>query len=168
MKTKQLPFFATASDLAGLAREVSSQRPLSFVLAGLSSEQITTVLSNLNNPMPFETYLIFDRDKSVVWRRVPQRDGSDKYAMDQLDNPHTVSLQCGGMLDGIRLIAGQVGTATTHPLSDEIYSLFAKTIRQKFEKIKSYYVGPEAAQNLDTGVRLTPTATSPSTYDLVR
>jgi hypothetical protein len=75
---------------------------------------------------------------------------------------------CGGMLNGERLVAGQVGTATDEKESEEIFALFSKAIRSKFEKIQSYYVGPDAARLLDKGVRLTPGAKSPEAYDLAR
>ncbi len=91
-----------------------------------------------------------------------------KYAIDQRENSHAIALQYGGLVDGARLIASQLGTISTDSVSAQIYSLFAETIRRQFDKIQSYYVGPEAALLLDTGVRLTPTVKSPAIYDLVR
>jgi len=83
-------------------------------------------------------------------------------------NPQTVVLDSGGLVDRQRLIAGQIGTATVNKQSEEIYALFAKVVRRRFEKIKSYYVGPEAIRLFDLGTRLTPTAKSSEVYDLVR
>lgn len=168
MSRKGIPFFATENDLTALARAVSSQRPLSFVVAGLADEPTTTILHDFDNHAPFATYLVCDVGATVRVRRVPQRGCADKYAVDQLRNPHTVSLQTGGMLGESRLTAGQVGTTTTDPTSEEIYALFEKLIREEFEKIKSYYVGREAVRLMDKGVRLTATSKSPVSYDLIR
>lgn len=168
MKRKQIPLFATQSDLSALVREVSCNRPLEFVVGGLFDQPTLPVLSDLENPQPFMTYLVFDKGSTVVTRAVPQHSGGQKYAVDQMENPQTVAVQCGGMLDEHRLIAGQIGTVAVGKQAEEIYELFAKAIRRKFEKIKSYYVGPEAVLLLDKGVRLTPTTKSPETYDLVR
>ena len=164
----QIPIYATQSDLSDIAREVSSVRPLQFAVAGLFDQMETTILTDLESLLPFTSYLVFGKGRGITVRSIPQRNGAEKYAVDQIENPHTVVIQCGGLLDGQRLIAGQVGTVSTGKDSNEIYALFAKAIRRKYEKIKSYYVGPEAAQLLDKGVRLTPTAKSPETYDLIR
>jgi hypothetical protein len=168
MTRKVIPFFATPGDLTSLIQAASSERPLSFLAAGLSDEEPGPVFHDFKNHEPLQTYLVFDRDQNVTVERVPQRKGSVKYAVDQLKNPHTVSVRSGGLLDGKRLIAGQLGTVAKGPSSDQIYSLLKKTIRRQFTKIKSYFVGPEAAQLLDKGFRLAPTKKSPPTYDLVR
>jgi hypothetical protein len=95
--------------------------------------------------------------------------GGGRYAIDLLVNPKAVSMSTGGMLTDQQLIAGQIGTvATSDTDAVELYSLFARVIRKRFERVKSYYVGTEAARLLDDGVRLSATATSPQAYDLVR
>lgn len=163
-----MPIYATQRDLSALVKEVCSLRLIEFVAAGLFDQAVPTVLNDPEKLLPFTAYLVYDKGLDITVRPVPQRKGGVKYAVDILENPHTVDLSCGGLLEGQRLIAGQVGTITTGKPAEEIYALFAKVIRRKFEKIKSYYVGPEAVELLDNGLRLTPTAKSPETYDLVR
>ncbi len=46
--------------------------------------------------------------------------------------------------------------------------MFAMIIRKRCEKVKSFYVGPEAAVMLDNGARLSASPRSPQTFDLVR
>lgn len=168
MSKKQIPIFATEGDLSALIARVSHWRPLKFVRAGLFDEPMIDAFQGPIRPHAFATYLVLDRDRAVSVRIIPQRNGGKKYAVDQLDNRDSVSLQIGGMIDDDRLVAGQIGTATNEPSSAEIFSLFARAIEDQFVKIKSYYVGPEAMRLLDRGIRLTPTSKSPKDYDLVR
>jgi len=168
MPKKPLPIFATQGDLVALLQEVCCVRPLDLAVMGLFDQGEPAVLTDPKGLQPFTAYLVCDKGLGVAVRLVSQRNGGVKYAVDQLENPHTVALSCGGLVDGRRLIAGQMGTSAAGERAEEIYAILAKAIRRRFEKIKSYYVGPEAAQLLDQGLRLTPTAKSPETYDLIR
>jgi len=168
MTRRQVSIYATKGDLAELLTEVCGERDLGFVVGGLSEMRTPNIVGDIQELAPFTTYLVFEKGQDVRVREVSQRDGTIKYAVDQLDNPTTVVLQCGGLLNEARLLAGQVGTATEDIQSRNLYALFQKTIRRKYDKIRAYYVGIEAAQLLDKGVRLTPTAKSPEAYDLVR
>jgi hypothetical protein len=168
MARKQIPIFATESDIALIAGEVSRTQPLRFAVAGSVDQATVAVLDDLEHPEPFVTYLAGKEGIQFSVRTVPQRDGGNKYTVDQLENPGAVMIRCGGMLNDERLVAGQIGTATDEKESEEIFALFSKAIRSEFEKIRSYYVGPGAARLLDNGLRLTPSARSPETYDLAR
>ncbi len=168
MARKQIPIFATESDITTIAEEVSGKQPLRFVAAGSADQASPIVLDDLKHPEPFATYLVGKAGTQFVARTIPQHGGGNRYSVDQLENPGTVMIRCGGVLNGERLVAGQVGTATDEKESEEIFALFSKAIRSKFEKIQSYYVGPDAARLLDKGIRLTPSAKSPEAYDLAR
>ena len=163
-----IPFFATARDLASLLSAVAAERPLSFAAAGMFEEAPTSVLTGVDGSIPLKSYLMFDRDRGVRVEPVPQDRGPMRYAVDQKENPHTVALQYGGQVDESRLIASQVGTISTDPASEQIYSLCAAAIYRSFETIKAYSVGPEAARLLDTGVRLMSAPGAPPAYDLAR
>lgn len=168
MSRKQTVFFATHADLAAVVRDVMAVRPIDIVQGGLSSEPSLVVLTDADDLREFETYLIVDRGAPVNLREVPQRAGGLKYAVDQVDNAHSVVLQTGGKYTAQHLIAGQAGTVGGNKQSDDLYAVIAKDIRKRFEKVKSYYVGPEAASMLDGGLRLSATPNAPPTYDLVR
>jgi hypothetical protein len=142
-------------------------QPLRFVLAGMFDQRTPVESVDLNDAQAFAAYLIGKREFEPRAQAVPQRNGGTKYAVDQVENPQTIVIHCGG-LTGERLVAGQVGTASDSDESKELFELFSKLIRARFERIKSYYVGPDAAKLLDSGTRLTPTAKSPETYDLAR
>ena len=167
MTRKQIPIFATQNDLSEVLIEVSMQKQLSFVDSGLFDQALPSIFNDVKNIQPFRTYLAFDRGASIETRKVPQRDGSMRYAV-QLDSIHGVSIYSGALIEGRRLLAGQIAPFGEEVSSSEIYALIAKVVRSRFEKIKSFYVGPEAVQLLESGVRLAPTAKSPEIYDLAR
>lgn len=168
MPGKQIPLYATQSDLLAVVQEACSVRPLEFAVMGLFDEAKPTVLNDPEKLLPFTAYLVFDKGLGVIVRQVSQRKGGVKYAVDPMENPQAIVLRCGGLFDAQRLIAGDISTATRDAQSEALYALFAKVIRRRFDKIRSYYVGPAATQLLDSGVRLTSGAKSPETYDLVR
>jgi hypothetical protein len=175
----QLSHFASKADLESLLRAIESRRPLQFVVTGLFDspviETIQSLLatSNLGQLDVGDTnqaagYLVANREIPVEVRRVPQHGGGVKYALDQLSNPTTIALRPGGSFGEMCLISGQVGTASHHPSSLELFHTFGKEVRHQFTKIKSFYVGQEAVELLDKGWRLTSNAKSPALYDLRR
>lgn len=113
-------------------------------------------------------YLAAKRDVVLKVRPIPQRGGGLKYALDQLANPETVVLRLGGVSEEGCLLAGQVGTASANPDSVDLYRVFCTALVSQFTKMKSYYVGNEAAELLERGWRLTSSAKSPRIYDLRR
>jgi len=179
MPRNQLPFFATKDDLASLLRAVDSEQSLQFVLTGLFDSPVVEPMesllgvSNLGSVAVGDAnhepaYLVARRGIPIEVRPAPQRRGGVKYAMDQLANPETIAFRTGGAFGETCLIAGQVGTASDHPSSLELFKLFSKQIRHRFTKIKSFYVGREAGELFGKGWRLTANAKAPSLYDLKR
>lgn len=143
-------------------------KPIEFAVMGLFDRSELIALDDTDYLMPFTSYLVFEKGLSITVRSIPQRSGGIKFAVDPMENIHTMVLHTGGLNDHGRIIAGDISVATGSQAGEGIYSLFAKEIRRKFEKIRSYYVGPEALKLFDNGVRLTPTAKSPEAYDLAR
>jgi hypothetical protein len=162
MSTKQLPLFVTAKDFLTVVDEVNCHCKLEFVASGLFDQKEHDVLSNLNSLNPFCAYLYFEEGTAILERIVQQKKGGVKIAVDQILNPSTVVLNFGGLTEnGQRLVSSQIGTATSCESSNQLFGLFSKIIRQKFEAIKSFYVGPEAAYLLEDGVVLAPSTKSP-------
>ena len=162
------PFFATEHDLAGILSDIDVERPIKVVAGGVfdtPTVQVASISTKLN---PSMTYLIADQGALIEVRAVPQRDGCRKFAIDQLDNPKTVALRAGGFIERCCLVAGQIGTSTNDPISLELYKYIAKRMKKLFVKVKSYYLGREAAQLLDEGIRLTANPKAPLIYDLSR
>lgn len=168
MSKRQTPLYATQNDLVNVAKSVCTRRPIEFSVMGLFDNSTPDASLGPDALRPFTNYLVYERGELVVVRPVPQRNGSVKYSIDTIENRRTMVLHCGGLIENARLVASDVSAATNDKAGEEIYSAFFKVIRGTFEKIQSYYVGPEALDLFENGVRLTPTAKSPAQYDLAR
>jgi hypothetical protein len=174
----QRHFYATAGDLLSLFQRVESKRRLAYTLTGMfTSSGLNTVYSGsaiptLLSPAPGSSaasgysYLVTDANQPVVVREVPQRAGGLRYAVDQLLNPESVTLLPGGIFPPNVLLYGSVGTASTTPSSVKLQRAFASAIGKLFQRVRAYYVGPQALELWHGGYRLTIGADSPSTYDL--
>jgi len=179
MSRNQINFFATRKDLEAVFGEVESLRQLQLVLAGLFDSPdivsyeclidlpcLNTVLDGF--PLLEHNFLIADNLSIINVREVPQRKGGIKYAIDQLLNPHTVTLRTGGIHASNFVSPGMVGTISRESTSLQIFKLLKKEILRQFVRIHSYYVGPEAEALLDAGWRLTRSLKTPTDYDLRR
>ncbi|MDR6523069.1 hypothetical protein J2789_005759 [Variovorax paradoxus] len=167
MKKSQTPVFATTDDWLRLVSGVLAKRPVTFSKTGMFEAPDVQEFDDGTGLESFASYLVLDKPNRPATRPVAQRGGGTKHALDQLDNPGSVVLQIGGM-EVDRLVAGQIGTVRTEQAAQDLYESFLSEVKKQFVKIKSYYVGPEAAGLLDAGHRLSPTSKSPSEYDLTR
>jgi hypothetical protein len=168
MAKKQTPFFASHSDLVSLLLDAATVQHFKIVLAGLFDSAHLCVLERVDNIMPCQIYLILEQSTTVELRKIEQRAGGCKYAVDQVSNSNSVFLYTGGLCLDQHLVAGQVGLISEDKDACVFYSLLVKLIKKNFEKIKSYYVGPEAAVMMDRGVRLSATRNGSKEYDLTR
>lgn len=175
---KPTPFYATRNDLLDWLSAVSATRDLAVTEFGTFEEpDVRTVAleqaeqlgkSESGNHLTDTTYLIHDVSEAIEVREVPQRRGGVRYSIDQQMNPHTVGLKAGGTFGENVVISGQLGLGTGDPRSDELAALLLREMKKRFSKIKSYYVGAEAASLLDSGARLTINEAASKEYDLVR
>lgn len=177
MANRKLSIFATRSDLECLLGTVERKREVEYVISGLNDAAVVERLPSLlntpnlgratNGASNLEIgYLVVDKSENVGIRKVRQRRGGMKYAIDQVANPKSVAFAPGGVFNNTTLIAGHVGSASVHPVSLELFQLFAREIRQQFQLVKSFYVGKEAREWLNSGQRLTTSVKSPTVYDL--
>jgi len=169
-------FFATKNDLLPILEAAEKTREIKYVrgdrLATPSSDSFlsgTTIprlgQSSHESAIGGDTFLVCDRSQVIRPRQVSR---SRSYIFDQLINPDTITFTPGGLWGDDVLLYGRFATASTSRISLELLKLFRSLIRKRFEKIKSYYVGQEAAQLLDQGKRLTIAAQSPRSIDLRR
>jgi len=174
-----IQFFATREDLEEVIEAVEAERALTFVRAGLFDEPSADSVDSLRaiqhfgvapagDSMQCPNYLVGNRPFVPVVRSVLQRRGGTKYAIDQLENPQTISIRPGGAFGDFVLIAGTLGTSSHDAVSLELYRLFMGAFRLRFQAIKSFRVGRSAARLLDAGARLTQNVSSPVCYDLTR
>lgn len=172
-------FFATRRDLEEVLRAVESATALQYVEAGLFEGPPPAAMDSLlawpdlgvskHGDQAHEvTFLVAERGARVEVREVPQRRGGVRHAIDQQINPATISLCPGGVFGDAAIIAGSIGTISGDAASRALFRLFDRAIASRFEKIRSYRVGAEAAAMLDAGARLTARVKAPPLYDLAR
>jgi len=177
MKKNTLPIFATRNDIDFLLQSIELQQDMQFVRTGMFDQPTANIVLTLRKDADLgvalygdqshePTYLVGERGCLINVRPVPQHGGGTKYVIDQQINPKTVVFRSGGVFKNQCVIAGYIGTISEDPVSNDLFRLFNKEIKRQFEKIKSYYVGKEAAELLVKGWRLTTSADSPEIYDL--
>lgn len=172
MTSRQIPIFATQADWRGVLARIERQRPLQYALMGLFTVRAPLVIRSLFSEvvadMPTSVsvgYLVCDLGVRVELRTVPQRRGGEMYAVDQLENEMSIVLRPGIELKDC-LVAGQLGTASSHPVSLELFRLLESEIKRDFARIQSYLVGPSAKALMLGGMRLTANPRSPAEFDL--
>lgn len=174
---KQIHFFATRDDLGLVLDEIERVGRVSYVVRGQSTtEQFVrysswTELSNLGaatseSAISSKSYLLTANDTPLRPRRIELNGGGATYSIDQLASADSVLLTPGGTWGPNALLQGDVGTASDTAVSKELMSRFRAAFKSRFSKIQGCWVGPQATQLLQNGVRLTAAVQSPREFDL--
>jgi hypothetical protein len=171
-------FFATADDLMPVFERVEAKRRLIYTVCGLhstrehSSVSSGSAIPTLRSPAPFPNaiacpqYLVTAADHRITIRDIPQKSGGIRYAIDQLANFESITIQPGGIYPPNVLLHGRVGSASSSDFSKQIYRAFTAAITKYFQRVQAFYVGPQAYELWKSGYRLTPAVQSPKEYDL--
>jgi len=173
---KGIYFFATKEDMASGLKAIESVVDLKYIRTGLfDSPEIEEYssfrelpnfgISKTGSPATESNFLLFGKDARVEIREVSQRDGSKKYAIDMLDNPDCLSFRPAGDHNGEYLIPGDFSPGEG-PFSERLYPEFRKLFLEGFKSVKSYRVGQNALEKLESGVPLTPTIKADPEYYL--
>lgn len=177
--SRKTHIFAVRSDLEPGLKTIEAKHELAYTLCGLfenASLKVHDSLLGLEslgfNPggshVTGDCFLIVDRAEEINVRKVPQRRGGIRYAVDQLANPKSIVFWPGGLYQNKGLISGSIGTASDNADSIALYREFAQTLKRGFERIREYWVGPEASRLLDGKMRLMQNYKSPPEFDLKR
>lgn len=171
-------FFATRGDLVPGLRAAERAIAVQYVLAEMRDDDAFTVIDALSDNAGLgqavtdvvisePRYLIFHRGEAPAPRRVPQKRGGDKYLVES--SPDCLILRVGGLqATSGALLAGEL----QEPLDPsgraiEMFRVFSRELFRGFERVKLYWVGPEALSALHAGKRLvTIGINSPREYDL--
>src|SRR5262249_10458593 len=144
----QKHFYATADDLLSVLVGVEGKHVLAYTLTGLfeSPELLTfsagAELPTLRAPAPqasatgCPTYLVTQANAIVHTREAPQHNGGMCYAVDQLINPHSITLSHGGLFRLDILLSGRVSTASESAVSKTLYRAFTAAIAKQFVRIR--------------------------------
>jgi hypothetical protein len=174
----QRHFYATSDDLLPVLEATERKHRVAYTLSGIfDSPMLTTIhagsaIATLASQAPHPnanggySYLVTPSDIEVVVRKVPQRAGRVRYAIDQLANPVSITFDHGGFYAPDILLYGRVATCSDHPAAARLYRAFAASVAKSFKRIRAFYVGPKAEELLRRGCRLTIGANSPRDYDL--
>jgi hypothetical protein len=175
---KQLLFFAVAEDLVPVFRAVEAAGDLRYATTGVFEAHEPQTFSkgaalpglgraSASSSIAGASYVVVPAGAPVAVRKVDTDQGV-RFAVDQLDNPDSVSLTPAGLWQGDVVLHGRVATASEAPGSEALMKQFASALKREFTKVKAYWVGPTAMSLLDAGRRLTISADSPSIFDLVK
>lgn len=171
-------FFATADDLHPVFSRVEAKREVLYTQIGVfearpaaglpRGEGLPTLrlAPEGRSTVQCSAYLVTPARVIVNVREVPQRAGGVRYAVDQLMNPDSITINHGGRLEPDVLLAGWVGTCTGGDVSAALFRAYTSAIARTFIRVKAFWVGPEARKLLASGRRLTQSADSPAEYDL--
>ena len=174
----QTLFYPTADDLIPIFAVVEAQHQIVYTLCGLfPSRDVTSfpsgaALPSLRSAPPQDSaitcpaYLVTTADTPISVREVLQRNGAVRYAVDQLQNLDSITVQTGGFYRPDLLLHGRIATASKTPVSTRLYRAFTFAIRKLFTPVRAFHVGPHAQQLGKRGCRLTIAAQSPPEYDL--
>jgi hypothetical protein len=113
-------------------------------------------------------YLVLPAGRAVHVTRVTLNDGTTRYLVDQRGNPESIVFWPGGRWGDDVLLYGRFDTVWDGPVAQGLLRRSSRALRKHFEKIRAFWVGPEAARLLDAGVRLKLSASSAREFDLVR
>lgn len=176
MPSRGLHIYATKRDLIELIEPVEGQLEVRYTERGHARhgepkvyDSVTQLpdlgIATSESASTCRGYLVHDRRARLKVRPV----GTDgRFSIDQLENPDTVSFGPGGVLGDDILLFGRFATVELLEFSTQFMKAIRSSARKRFERIQAFYVGPEAAQMLDQGKRLTAAAQSPREYDLRR
>ena len=168
---KQIPFYAVKEDLLPMLEALESTDSAKYVLTGQFAEPSLTVfdrgkdIPNLGKATSetgnsCDTFLVCKPELQIVPESARVL-GQERFFINQLYNPDTVTFTPAGMWNPEILLAGRVGTASDSQQSQELMKRFHSAIRKRFVKIKAYWVGHGALELLQSGKRLTIAVQSP-------
>jgi hypothetical protein len=189
-------FYATRNDLLTVANRVESEHPIKYVRFGHTTTlppdsfaRIVTIpglgiashpsavgcckylvcnVDTVIKPRELKTLTEADVAESIIANKESLKPliGVNRYAIDQLMNPDTISFAAGGIWKDEILLHGGIGTASQTEVSLSHFKRFQAALRKSFTKVRAFYVGPEALDLLKSGMRLTISAQSPREFDL--
>jgi hypothetical protein len=179
MRSKLIFFFTVLTDIKPILEEMECLFSLIYYKTGLfdfKPDEFYNSIFDVPN-IGFtdrgdwnytDTYLVMPKEEPLKVRKVAQRVGGFKYAIDQQENPNSIILNLGGQYlkkDEI-IVAGKIGTISDTFFSLDYLKKFSSKIR-KFKKVGSFYVGPTAEEKVKHGWRLVTDEGRDKAYDLI-
>lgn len=177
MKSKQIMFFATRSDIQEILANMEDLFHVVYFETGLFDSNNPTKYTSIFSITNFgqasagdwnndRGFMIVPKEHKLVVRDINQRAGGTKYAIDPFANPDSASLRLGGLYENNIMVAGNFGIVYNADFANSIFKYFSSKIKTHFKRIGAFYVGEEAQIKLREGWRLVTDEKSPREYDL--
>ena len=179
--SKNIYFFATEQDIIQIANAVEKKVSIQyFRRENLEQPEFVAYSRFQNVPDIYNRkkeknnnigsqYLVLNEGITISHRVIKLKKGGLRYTIDQVTNPQSIVLNTGRNIKKLNtILPGALGTVSENPSSLELFKIFHRTIRKTWEKVQSYFIGPEATVILDSGGRLAIGINSPVLYDLKR
>jgi hypothetical protein len=174
---KQINFFALKEDILPVLEEFEAAGPVKYVPKGTTNSPNYSIfrhgmaLPNLGSASNVSainsvSFLVGAEDAEINLRTLSAIDGKSRFAIDQLQNPDTITFSPGGLWNNDILLHGRVATASESKVSQALMKRFQTALKKTFVKVKAFHVGPQALTLLKNGKRLTISAQSPQEFDL--
>jgi hypothetical protein len=176
LKMPQTIFFALKDDLLPVFEAAERQGPLQYVLSGAFPSSNVSIFDHgwdiptlgkatFESASGSDSYLVCEVGTQVIVRH-RESDGHNRFFVDQVLNPDSITLSPGGMWDEDVMLYGRVASASDSEISLHLLRRFDLAIRKHFLKVGRSYVGPRALELLKMGKRLTIAKQSPPEFDL--
>lgn len=176
---KRIFFFATPSDIVPVLKRFEVCALLKFVEIGnleTPNRMVYMEISQIPNPgiSTHETgslskkYLVSHRSAKNIMRSFIGGKGESRWTLENGDNEETVVLNMAGLWETGTLLPGSIMTLHETPVAQQLMRWFLLALKkEKFIKIREWWVGHEAMEMLKAGRRLSTTAEqSPPEFDL--
>lgn len=174
---KHIQFFAVREDILLVLEAVECDGPLQYVRTGnqLSPDFETFLhgadipnlgVANRETGSVCNAFLVTKTTVPIAVQSMKGAGGVQRYLMDQLLNPDTVTLTPAGMWGKDIILQGVVGTASDSAASQELMKKFNSAFKKSFTKVQGRFVGLQALALFNAGKRLTIAAQSPPEFDL--
>lgn len=116
-------FFATRKDLLSVTSAIEAQREIKYICKGAlngsrpmvfeSAKRIPNLgIAKYGDHLRESMFVVLDRRQEFVARKIILHAGGYRYAVDQQENPSSVTLQTGGAYGDEALISGNVATCS--------------------------------------------------------
>jgi hypothetical protein len=174
---KQILFFALKEDLLPVLEAVERDGPLKYVRMGQSpksdyesfahgAEIPNLGRASADSTASCESFVVTESAVSVNVRPIKAATGIERYCIDQLVNPDSITFTPAGVWSPDVVLHGRVATVSESAISQALMKRFNSAFRAQFGKVKAFWVGHNARALLDAGKRLTISAQSPHDFDL--
>lgn len=173
-------FFSTFQDMEPILKEIEDAIQIRYYRTGLHSEsqvqshqsffdipEIKFAISGDWNRLPH--YLVIKKGVPLEIRKILQRTGELRFAVDQMVNRNSIDFKLGGIFQGGTnvIVAGRVSTISNLEDSAELFKMFFSKIKREFKKIDGFYVGGDAEKKMRNGWRLVTNVNLSKEFDLL-